>query len=178
MFRDQTKDVARKTRKMKTIVTFDSPLESMAPCDDGVSTHMDTTSSAALVKSLGFHVIPIDLSVSAEDQAACFFFSNCVFEDSAHRGYLSDLPNVYKKAPPNSSLSTIVSCLGMAGLSSSKNAPGIMRSAASNYSSVLRSINASLIDPAEAKSDETLTTVLLMGLYEVGVPTEPSHHPI
>lgn len=54
----------------------------------------------------------------------------------------------------------------MAGLSNTLRIPAMMRKASLKYVQALNSVNYALEDPVEAKSDQTLMIVILLGLYE------------
>ena len=60
-----------------------------------------------------------------------------------------------------------VMSLGMVGLSNTKHASEIMIPAAEKYHLALRATNSALRDVEQAKADQTLITVMLLGLYEV-----------
>ena len=107
------------------------------------------------------------LSYCIEDQASSFFINGYVHGNfGSHRTYFDYLPALYKKSPMDSALSNIITALGMAFLSNVR-APKLVSVARAKYALALRSINATLTDPVEVKTDQTLMTVMLLGLYEV-----------
>ena len=110
---------------------------------------------------------PVPLSLSALDQAISFFFTSRVNgpSESCKQVY-KYLPNFYN-ADRRSALSHIMTAVGLAGLSSYRSAPALMSLACSHYSLALSSVGSALRDPMQAKTDQTLLTVHLLGVYEV-----------
>lgn len=78
--------------------------------------------------------------------------------------YLSDL---YGSEEIGSGLADSVAALGMVGLANFWKAPNIMSNAAVKYNSAMRTISSQLRDVEEAKLDQNMVSILLMGLYEV-----------
>ena len=112
--------------------------------------------------------LSLSLSNSAEDQATCFFFQNYVLggNDMA-KGNLDYLSELYGSEEIGSGLADSVAALGMVGLANFWKAPSIMSNAAFKYNSAMRTISSQLRDVEEAKSDQNMVSILLMGLYEV-----------
>jgi hypothetical protein len=105
---------------------------------------------------------------SPEDQATCFFFQNYVLGgQDMSKGSLDYLSDLYSSEEIGSGLADSVASLGMVGLANFWKAPNIMSNAAIKYNSAMRSISSQLRDVEQAKSDQTLVSILLMGLYEV-----------
>ena len=114
------------------------------------------------------HTSPrVSLSVSALDQAVSFFFASHINEPS-ESCYLiySYLPDFYT-ANSNAPISNIIKAIGLAGLSSFRSVPALLSSAYSFYSLALNAIVPMLQDAVLAKTDETLLTIYLLGIYEV-----------
>ena len=107
------------------------------------------------------------INVPHVDQAAGFFFKTYDSEAA------ESVKGVYKYIPylcddfQGSALSSVITALGLAGLSRYGNAPDIMSLATSNYHTALRQTRADLQDPVAVKTDQTLLSVYLLGLYEV-----------
>ena len=107
------------------------------------------------------------LSVSFSDQATCFFFYNFVVVNLGFsRGHLDAIPILIQR-PGNGALVATVISVGMAALSNTKAAPQVMVAARQSYVKALRLINTALRDPVESKTDQTLSAILLLGLFEV-----------
>ena len=169
MFRDQSNDTASKFHVVEAKAHESSlPLSTSQTDDFGeLSTNPSSSSfDLALAQTPG-DVISSSLTISPEDQAACYFFSNYVFNRSmVRKSYLEFLPTMYSNDSPESPLWQIVTSLGMAGLANVRNAPDVKAVSTYKYASALRGVNAMLRDPARATDDETLITVLLLSLYE------------
>jgi hypothetical protein len=102
-----------------------------------------------------------------EENAARFFFGDFVLQQSSSPRSIYDLlPRLYGQTPPNSALSNVVAALGIACLATAMNFPELMMKANMRYAISLKRTNSALRDPAEAKADETLLVVMLLGLYE------------
>jgi len=115
------------------------------------------------------HSMLITPSTSAEDQATSFFFGNYIAGTELLNtfGNYQYLSTIYAHGPIGQPLRRCVAAVGLAGLANFWKAPNIMVKAHSAYQSVLRLINAGLGDLEEAKSDQTLVSIILLGLYEV-----------
>lgn len=113
--------------------------------------------------------IPPSLYDSLESQATCFFFKNYVWEDSQYsRSYFDYLPGIFvAQEPVNAALQNVIISLGLVGLSNARRTLDIMISAKEKYTLAIRATNSALRDVDEAKCDQTLITVMLLGLYEV-----------
>jgi hypothetical protein len=106
-----------------------------------------------------------ELYTPVDEQATCYFFQNYFLED--FKGFYSCLPCVYNARPIGSALGEIIISLGMAGMSDFKKDAKLMIDANIKYMSALHNISAALRDKEEAKTDQILTSVMLLGLYEV-----------
>lgn len=96
-----------------------------------------------------------------------FFFNDYLLEDSPTPKSLYDwLPRLYGAASPDSALSHIVTALGVACLANAIQVPEFMTRANIKYAETLKRVNSALRDPIEARADETLLVVMLLGLYE------------
>ena len=115
--------------------------------------------------------IPPSLYDSLETQAICFFFKNYVWEDSQYpKSYFEYLPSIFNaKEPVNAALQNVVISLGLVGLSNTRHTLDVMISAKEKYTIAIRATNSALRDADGAKCDQTLITVMLLGLYEVDV---------
>jgi hypothetical protein len=108
------------------------------------------------------------LSDSKEMQALCYFFANYVLEDtSISKGYLNYLPNLCTNDGGYSFLIDAVTSLGLIGLAMKKQNQNALNTAHLKYASALRELNIALMSREGALTDQVLTTVFLMGLFEV-----------
>lgn len=106
--------------------------------------------------------------MSAEGQAFCFFFSNYPSQPSRNfESVYEEIPALYCLETSDSPLLCIVTALGLAGLSHHTESSGMDIAASVWYEKALHKINNSLRDQEQAKLDQTLLVVLLLGLYEV-----------
>jgi hypothetical protein len=113
------------------------------------------------------------LGWAAEDQATCFFFKNYVLEkDQFIRGNFQYLSDIYSSEEVGSALSDSIASLGMVGLANFWGAPNIMANANVKYHSALRRVSSQLRNVEEAKADQTMIVVMLLGLYEVSLLLE------
>jgi hypothetical protein len=84
------------------------------------------------------------------------------------------LSTIYANQPVGMPLRQVVAAIGLAGLATFWKAPNIMAQANNAYLTALRLVNTSLGNIEEAKSDQTVVSIMLLGLYEVSVvPTPP-----
>lgn len=104
-----------------------------------------------------------------EHQAAHYFLSNFVLlpRTETSRGFLTFLIPLIKNEPPDTQLSTSFTAVALAAFANRPNSKPLLPIAAQYYSKALIHINAALRDPIAAKSDQTITSVLLIGLFEV-----------
>jgi hypothetical protein len=75
---------------------------------------------------------------------------------------------MYAQAQEDDALRKAVKSVSMAGLSTTIKNPQLMLAAKESYISALRLANIALSSRAKSSDDQTLMTVLLLGLYEVG----------
>ena len=170
MFRDQSSDTASKFHVVEAKAS-ERPLPpaTLSP-EDSLDFSTDPSSSSydlALTQSMGSPILP-SFSFSLEDQAVCHFFTNYVYNKSTtRRGHFEFLPGIFAKNDPDSPVVEIMTSLGMSGLSNVQRAPEAKAISTQKYAAALRGVNTLLRDPERATEDETLITVLLLGLYEV-----------
>ena len=160
MFRDQSDQVVSKFqdhnhRRKSCVSTSDSQASK-------------TVGQGRLVRPLARCNIPVSVSFDPEGQASTFFFYNYVLDESpSNPGYMKFLPGMYNSSAAGSALSQMVISLGMAGLANATKSPEIMIAAVARYNSALRLVSTAIQSLEEAKKDETLTIVILLGLFEV-----------
>jgi hypothetical protein len=166
MFRDESQSLSNKRERVANAKKA-RPASCKALKPINVDVHVENSKALAAPPSVG-RLCSIELGTSAEDQAASFFFRNYVLEDHQyHNGNFQYLTEIYGKEEVGDCLADSVVALGMVGLSNFWKASSIMTNAHSKYNSALRLISSRLRDVDEAKSDQTLVTVMLLGLYEV-----------
>jgi hypothetical protein len=172
MFRDETQALSTKRQRIANTKKARHSVSPSLPEDVDASL-VRTSSVVASHRSYCTNPSAInfstpDLGSSADEQATCFFWRNYVLEEhKSHNGSFQYLSDVYASEEIGESLAETVACLGLVGLSNFWKAPSIMRSAQAKYSSALRLVNSRLENVEEAKSNQTLVAVMLLGLYEV-----------
>lgn len=119
-----------------------------------------------LCQSQGFLTPPPP--ASAEDQAACFFFDRYVTRQVSEQPQClhAYLPGLYSVEAKHHMLKNIVTAIGLTGISHQKNDPKMLLAADASYYSAVRQTNKALRSSVTATSDQTLISVLLLGLYE------------
>lgn len=108
------------------------------------------------------------LSISEEDQATSFFFSNYVLdEEHIARGNFRFLPSICRREPHEDLLSITLTSVGMAGLSRMIGSPTMVAASKQKYITALALTNKAIRNPQQALEDRTLIAIMLLGLYEV-----------
>jgi hypothetical protein len=72
-----------------------------------------------------------------------------------------------KSEPPDTQLSTSFLAVAFGAFANRPNSKALRHMAAFHYERALKHVNAALKDPHVALSDQTLASVLLLGLFEV-----------
>ena len=162
-FRDQSNTVACKAQHATTNMSSD-PKRSTRDFDKA------SVQSGQVRRVKGaYGVLTKPLHVPYVDQAASFFFFTYDSKEAESlKSIFKYLPSLYVGCQ-DSAFSSIITALGLAGLSRHRNIPHMMSIATVKYETALRQIREDLQDPAAAKADETLVSVILLGLYEVTV---------
>lgn len=109
------------------------------------------------------------LKIPLEQQALCYFLSNWVLmpRENSTRGYLDCLIPMIKTEEPGGHLSIAFTAVGLAALGNRPHSKRLLPLAGAKYAQALNLTNAALRDPVKAKTDQTLASVLLLGLFEV-----------
>lgn len=113
--------------------------------------------------------IPPILGLNWEDQSVLYFFDQYVMppDASGNPGWLEFLPDLYGASNETSCLKPSLAAVSYANLTNQSSIPWMSVQARHSYGEALRSINSALRDPEQATTDETLTAVFLLGLFEV-----------
>ncbi|KAF2107693.1 hypothetical protein BDV96DRAFT_505808 [Lophiotrema nucula] len=107
--------------------------------------------------------LPQDLDILALN----FFVSNYVHSDSMSSQF-DFLPGLYaREGLTSSGLQQSMKAVGLAGLGKSINRPDFITSSRKCYLSAIQTITNALSQPQAADRDSTLSSILLMGMYEV-----------
>jgi hypothetical protein len=170
MFRDESKRLSAKRQRKAAKIDGSSTLPP-STTDDKVA--LQPTPSTLVRQQLGATDesrgnLHLELGSSADEQATCFFFRNYVLaDDKFHNGNFQYLQNIYATETIGDALAESVASLGMVGLSNFWKASSIMVNANIKYNSALKLVSSRLRNFEEGKSDQTLVSVMLLGLFEV-----------
>lgn len=85
------------------------------------------------------------------------------------------LPELYANEEVETALTQSIVSLGTAGLAHFWGAPNMLSQAHARYNSALRLVSSLLRNMEDAKADQTLIAVMLLGLYEVLHSYIPHH---
>lgn len=109
------------------------------------------------------------LTVPLATRASNFFLSNFVAtpRPGTNRAWLDYIIPLIKSEPESSPLISAFNAVSMASLGNRPNARQLLMDANEQYTKALRQVNNALRDPATQKTDGTLASVLLLGLFEV-----------
>jgi hypothetical protein len=175
LFRDETKAITGKARRRKPMSTFQTSIPDAQPHASHVlvlSAQASTVSNFAHSLTMCRSQSPPFFSTlgSAEEQAICFFFSMYVTlqPTKRRRSFYAHLPKLYNVGADNHILKYIIPAIGLGGLSHRRSDPGLLRAAEAAYNKALCWTNYALCHLGTARSDQTLISVLLLGLYEAG----------
>lgn len=158
LFRNESDRIIRKFNKSK------SPEESSP---EALYTPKSGSSESALTSPGVSTCILAPFSQSTDDLAANFFFAKYLPKETLIAKNFHDwLGNTYLDNT-SSALSAIVQAIGMAGLSNIYPAAEIAVESQRRHHQALWGLKQALDDPIKVTSDETLTTVNLLSLYEV-----------
>lgn len=110
---------------------------------------------------------PAPLPVPVQDQAFQVIFHAYVLQDPALLSSFNYLPDLLLQESEESALTHAVTSLGIAGLATKRQSPSALAAGNAEYAVALRSVNDALSDRKRAVTDQTLITVMLLGLHEV-----------
>jgi hypothetical protein len=102
-------------------------------------------------------------------QAFHYFLSNYVLvpQVGTTRGHLSYVLPLLKGEPGGTQLSTSFTAVALASFGNRPGASRLLPRARLEYIKALSYVNKSLQNPVTQKSNQTLASILLLGLYEV-----------
>ncbi|QSZ32375.1 hypothetical protein DSL72_001949 [Monilinia vaccinii-corymbosi] len=174
MFRNQTQHYTKKSRaqnESRMVVsrgrTRASNAASEIPIDPQL---MDESIAQQLVTQTTPSTL--ELSTSPAEQATCYFFRNYVLEDKSTSGSFQYLHDIYSNELIGPALADSIESLGMVGLANFWKSPDFHLHAHKKYTSALRLVSSRLRNE-EARADQTLVAVMLLGLYETNTCTGP-----
>ena len=127
----------------------------------------------SLLSRAGLHssdMLPDDL----HQHAICLFFQDYIIESCGRcPGYLNFLPELYGRSAENSLLTVAVLAASYANIAQKLDRHDITIKAMSHYRKALRQVSTVLSEKRESTSDTTMTSIMLLGLYEVVMDPKP-----
>ncbi|KAE9372477.1 hypothetical protein N431DRAFT_375686 [Stipitochalara longipes BDJ] len=112
------------------------------------------------------------ISVSVEEEALCHFIDSFVLMPCKgnSRSYMDFIIPAMKDekslTSPKTSLNTAIMAVSMASFGNQRRHQHVLGKAAKLYAKALQQINEALLDPELALEDQTLATVIILGLFE------------
>ncbi|KAI9697513.1 MAG: hypothetical protein M1820_007779 [Bogoriella megaspora] len=180
IFRNETSATKRRAQKStSTTRDSESPPKTASgrrskdkddsnPGRDGLSPDFIATAYNTFFEKSQIPLAP-GLWTSDEVQATAFFFRNFVLlprQTDATRGFLSVLLPFYNNCSSESAIHRATSAVALSALSKFPDRNYLQNQSAIEYGKAISIVNKAIIDPEQAKSDELLCTILLLGLYE------------
>lgn len=113
--------------------------------------------------------VPATVSVPVEQVASHYFFTNFVAtsNNSASIGLTDYIIPLVSAGASNKHLSLAFSAASLAAFGNRPSGKALLTKAQEQYSKAIRHVNDALRDPVAQKTDETLASVMLLGMYEV-----------
>ncbi|KAN0110626.1 hypothetical protein V8E51_007013 [Hyaloscypha variabilis] len=112
------------------------------------------------------------MSISIEEEALCHFIDSFVLMPCRgnSRSYMDfiipAMQGEKSLSSPKTSLNTAIMAVSMASFGNRRRHKPVLAKAAKQYAKALQQINEALLDPELALEDETLATVIILGLFE------------
>ena len=170
LFRDHAEGASHEKRGQRPRVRCSAPrLAATSECAVVTRSSAGAESALQVAQQLGpslRHASPPELM---EDQALCFFFST--YAESQSTSFCAQLPDIYNGVADDHTLKYIIPAVGLGGLARRRGDSGLLVTADAAYNNALRQTNRALCCVETAISDQTLIGVLLLGLYEVSLPS-------
>lgn len=135
-----------------------------------------TVSASASPTTPSFESIHQDfwtgLVTPLDQRAACYLLSEFVLVSDSpgkRKGYYKFAYKILiRPVEPSACLLSAFNAVSMVALSSRPGASHLVTQAEHHYLNAIREVNKAIQDPKQVKSDDTLASVLLLALYEVG----------
>lgn len=188
IFHDQTEATIRRVKLLHAVpngASYDSlpeTLPSVSPKQSQSWTPERPSSSSRVIHfskdavtcfSLGppDYLNTLSLGQEPEQLAIGFFFNRFIFvprhSEAAH-GFLEALPHLYTSAGPQSALAAATMAISLAAFANTPAKKVFLPQTRLMYGEAMIRIHREMEDPLAVRKDETLMTVLLLGLLEVG----------
>ena len=114
--------------------------------------------------------IPRTIATDLDHEAVCHFFATFTFPRDAKvgtTGHYEFLPDLYLQHPEATYLSEAIKACSLSNMANRSSLGKLVQRARKCYGNSLLLLNAALADPKLAITDEVLSTITLLGLYEV-----------
>ena len=114
--------------------------------------------------------VPSSLTLDFEGLALGFFFNRFVIlpsSSAAAPGFLEVLPSLYPNADTRSALFSATGAISLAAYTNDPGREHYIGKARQKYGETLLPVNEALRDPTAVRTNETLMSVLIMGLLEI-----------
>ena len=168
MFRDQSVEIGCKVQGLKGLDDLIASVSARESSPEWWRYSVGIAPEELVDAVNNLCAVPPSLQIPVEDHAASFFFDNYVLEPSKTcMSVYEFLPALYSRNIGKNALHCIVTALGLAGLSHHSKEEQLMADARTWYTSALHMTNNALRDPSTMKADQTLISVILLGVYEV-----------
>ena len=169
MFQDQTEATER---RVKLLYCRSDVSEYSSPQSQASFSSKDTLSAVSILNIAAASGIRAALTQQTEQLALGYFFNKFVLlprHSDAARGFIEVLPLLYMNAFPNSALSSATMAISLAAYANDPTRKVLFQQSKAKYGEALVRMNEALQDPVAVRKDETLMTVLLLGLLEVSL---------
>lgn len=115
-------------------------------------------------------ILLADTEAADRDAVELFIRDYCIVpgNPALSRGYLHGAAQMLRKAGHGSALASVARVLTLGGLGRRWNSATLRKKAQWLYQAEIRSFQERMVDKSLAFSEESLTMVILFGLYEVG----------
>lgn len=128
------------------------------------------TPSSALPMRSRLPSVPKTMATDLDHQAICHFFTTFTFPKDSRvgtTGHYEFLPDLCLEHPEATYLSEAIKACSLSNMANRSSLGKLVQRARKYYGSSLLQLNAALADPKLAVSDEVLSTITLLALYEV-----------
>ena len=167
VFRDQSEDVRCRAKGVKRVSEAVVLREVSQPRRPKQASQRGSPSQTAS-DNREIPALCTSIRISTQSQAVSFFFANYSKEWSLkHKSIYEYLPDLYARESEKSAFSSAITALGLAGLSHRRSDPALLTASGQWYASALHQTNEALLEPLVATRNETLASIVLLGLYEV-----------
>ncbi|KUI58198.1 White-opaque regulator 1 [Cytospora mali] len=169
IFRNETKATERRAQRANKKVGSSSGSNANGKSSSS-SIESSLLNAKALTRTAAGGAISPSLNIPTEELASCHFLSNFILvpREGSTRGFMGYLLPMLKSEGQNSHLQRAFNACSLAHLGNrvKSNEGDILDKALSEYTKALAATHTALTDPDSFKSDASLATVLLLGLYE------------